>query len=417
MFETQNLFSERQSYIPLAERMRPQTLQEFKGQSKIVGSGKYLLRIIDKDTLQSIILYGPAGTGKTTLAKIIANNTQDNFEKINATIAGVSDIRQVVTKAQQLQQLHGRRTILFIDEIHRFNKAQQDILLPYIENGLLILIGATTENPYFELNSPLLSRAKIIRLEALDTNAIKDIITRALIDTKSGLGNYNFKLENDCLSMLSIMSNGDARSALNLLEQLFFMFGENCLVSKAMLEEAFPEVSRRYDKNGDEHYNVISAFIKSMRGSDVNASIHYLARMLDAGESVDFIARRLLIFASEDIGMADPQAAILAASCAQAVHSVGMPEASIILSQTVCYLALAPKDNASYLAIKSALVDVRTKECGDIPIHLKDAHYAGASKFGFGVGYKYPHDYPNAKVSQQYLPDKIKDTIYYHPKK
>ncbi len=416
MFENQSLFAQQSAYIPLAERMRPKNLQEFKGQASVLGSGKYLSRIIDKDNLQSIILYGPAGTGKTTLAKIIANHTQDNFEKINATIAGVNDVRQVVAKAQQLRETYGKRTILFIDEIHRFNKSQQDILLPYIENGLLILIGATTENPYFELNAPLLSRTKIIRLESLDPKSIQAIIQQALLEKERGLGNYNFLLEDDCAEMLATMANGDARSALNLLEQLFLMFGENCTVTKEMLVGTFPEIVRRYDKKGDEHYNVISAFIKSMRGSDANAAVHYLARMLDAGESVDFIARRLLIFASEDIGMADPQAVLQAAACAQAVHSVGMPEASIILSHTTCYMALAPKSNTSYIAIKQALSDVRNMDCGEVPNHLKDAHYPGAAKFGFGADYKYPHDYPQSKVAQQYLPDKIKHIVYYKPK-
>lgn len=413
MPENQNLFAETREYTPLSERMRPRSLDEFVGQGHIIGADKYLWRLIRKDSLQSIILYGPAGTGKTTLAKIIANATEDNFEKINATIAGVGDIRQVVAKAQQLRQMYGKRTILFIDEIHRFNKAQQDILLPYIENGLLVLIGATTENPYFELNAPLLSRVKIIRLEHLSTADIVGILHTALTDKLRGLGQYNFTAEHECIRLLAQMSGGDARSALNLLEQLFLMYGENIKVDQAMLEKALPEMVRHYDKTGDEHYNTSSAFIKSMRGSDVNATLHYLARMIDGGESVDFIARRIMIAAAEEVGLADPQAIVVATACAQAVHMVGFPESRIILSQAACYVALAPKDNRPYKAIEAALHDVKTLDCGEIPNHLKDAHYAGAAKFGHGNDYKYPFDYPGNFVEQQYLPDKIQDKKYY----
>lgn len=412
MFENNNLFTETKEYTPLAERMRPKTLSEFYGQHNIVGQDKYLSRLIAKDNLQSIILYGPAGTGKTTLARIIASSTQDNFEKINATIAGVGDIRQVVAKAQQLRQAYSKRTILFIDEIHRFNKAQQDILLPYIENGLLILIGATTENPYFELNSPLLSRAKIVRLEALAAEDIELILKQALQDQVRGLGKYNLQIQPVALKTLAQMANGDARSALNLLEQLFLLFGENTEISEDMLREALPEMLRRYDKNGDEHYNVISAFIKSMRGSDPDATLHYMARMLDAGESIEFIARRIVICASEDVGLADSQALVIATACMQAVRMIGLPEARIPLAHAACYVALAPKSNAAYNGINEAMQDVRSMDCGDVPNHLKDAHYAGAAKFGHGVGYKYPHDYPEAKVAQQYLPTKLRGKIY-----
>ena len=412
MFENNNLFATTKEYTPLAERMRPKTLVDFFGQSKIVGPDKYLSRLIAKDSLQSIILYGPAGTGKTTLARIIAASTQDNFEKINATIAGVGDIRQVVAKAQQLRQSYGKRTILFIDEIHRFNKAQQDILLPYIENGLLILIGATTENPYFELNSPLLSRAKIVRLEALTADDLEKILQNALTDKVRGLGQYNITIKPDCLRTLAEMANGDARSALNLLEQLFLIFGEAVVIGETELREALPEMLRKYDKNGDEHYNVISAFIKSMRGSDPDATLHYLARMLDAGESIEFIARRIVICASEDVGLADSQALVVATACMQAVKMLGLPEARIPLAHAACYVALAPKSNTAYVGIDMAMQDVRHRDCGDVPSHLKDAHYAGAAKFGHGIDYKYPHDYPGAQVEQDYLPEKLRGTIY-----
>ena len=415
MFISDNLFAAAPKYIPLAEKMRPRNLSEFIGQTNLVSDNNYLARLINKDNLQSMILYGPAGIGKTTLARIIAQTTKDNFEQLNATVAGVNDLRQVVQKAKDLRQTYSKRTILFIDEIHRFNKAQQDILLPYIENGLLILIGATTENPYFEINTPLLSRVKVLALQLLDTEQIKQILLNALADQDRGLGKCNFSLDEDCLLTLSNFANGDARAALNLLEQLFLMFGENTHIDLEKMQTAIPEAVRRYDKNGDQHYNVISAFIKSMRGSDVNASIHYLARMLAAGESIEFIARRILICAAEDVGLADPQALILATSCLQAVKVLGLPEARIPLAQATAYIALAPKSNACYLAIDSALQDLRTLDCGDVPIHLKDSHYAGAQKLGLGLGYKYPHDYPNNYVSQQYLPDNLKDKIYLPP--
>ena len=412
MFKTDSLFANAPKYVPLAEKMRPRTLEEFIGQANLVGSNSYLARLISKDNLQSLILYGPAGVGKTTLANIIANTTKDDFEKLNATIAGVSDLRQIIQKAKELRQLYSKRTILFLDEIHRFNKAQQDILLPYIENGLLILIGATTENPYFEINTPLLSRVKVLALQQLEAKHIKQIIEKALRDNERGLGSHNFSLTDDSLCTLADFSNGDARIALNLLEQLYLMFGENTCVTLDELKIAMPEAIRRYDKNGDQHYNVVSAFIKSMRGSDVNASIHYLARMLAAGENIEYIARRIIICAAEDVGLADPQALTVATSCFQAIKILGMPEARIPLAQAVAYIALAPKSNACYLAIDKALQDLNTIDCGDVPAHLKDAHYAGAQNLGWGLDYKYPHDYPNNYVSQQYLPDNLKGKIY-----
>ena len=359
-----------------------------------------------------MILYGPAGIGKTTLAKIIAGTTSDSFEQINATVAGVAELRQLVNKAKSLRQTYNKRMILFIDEIHRFNKLQQDVLLPFVENGLLVLIGATTENPYFEVNSPLLSRAKVVRLEPLSSADIHKIITSAMTDSVRGLGGSGFGLTEEAKVVLANMAGGDARAALNLLEQVFLMFGDNTTVDITMLTECMPEAIRKYDKSGDEHYNVISAFIKSMRGSDANAALHYLARMIDAGESPTFIARRIVICASEDVGLADPQALVLATAAMQAVHMVGMPEARIILSQAVCYIAKAPKSNAAYVAIDKALSDVRMLDCGDVPNHLKDSHYAGAAKMGLGVGYIYPHDYPEGSVKQQYLPDKLIGKTY-----
>lgn len=412
MFTSNSLFAAVPQYIPLAEKMRPRTLKDFVGQAKLVQNNNYLARLINKDNLQSMILYGPAGVGKTTLAKIIAQTTKDNFEQLNATIAGVNDLRQVIQKAKELRQTYSQRTILFIDEIHRFNKAQQDILLPYLENGLLILIGATTENPYFEINSPLLSRVKVLALQKLDSDQIKQILENALADKNNGLGSFNFSVTDDCLIALANFANGDARAALNLLEQLYLMFGENTTITLEQLKDAIPEAAHHYDKKGDQHYNVVSAFIKSMRGSDVNASLHYLARMLAGGESLEFIARRILICAAEDVGLADPQALVLATSCFQAVKVLGMPEARIPLAEAVAYIALAPKSNTCYLAIDKALYDVHNLDCGDVPVHLKDAHYPGAKKLGLGLNYKYPHDYPNNYVSQQYLPDKLKDRIY-----
>lgn len=412
MFTSNSLFAAVPQYTPLAEKMRPRTLKDFVGQAKLVQNNNYLARLINKDNLQSMILYGPAGVGKTTLAKIIAQTTKDNFEQLNATIAGVNDLRQVIQKAKELRQTYSQRTILFIDEIHRFNKAQQDILLPYLENGLLILIGATTENPYFEINSPLLSRVKVLALQKLDSEQIKQILLNALADKANGLGSFNFSVTDDCLIALANFANGDARAALNLLEQLYLMFGENTTITLEQLKNAIPEAVHHYDKNGDQHYNVVSAFIKSMRGSDVNASLHYLARMLTGGESLEFIARRILICAAEDVGLADPQALVLATSCFQAVKVLGMPEARIPLAEAVAYIALAPKSNSCYLAIDKALHDVNNLDCGDVPVHLKDAHYPGAKKLGLGLNYKYPHDYPNNYVSQQYLPDKLKDRIY-----
>ncbi len=374
-------------FQPLAEKMRPQNLNDFVGQEKIM---RVLGKMIAENRLMSMIFYGAPGTGKTTLAKIIANTTQSNFVKINAALSGIKDLREIVKDADDLKNFYSRRTILFIDEIHRFNKSQQDFLLPYVEDGRLILIGATTENPFFEVNPALLSRVKIIRLEKLTAAEIKKILQRALNGESA---------EESALEIIAEFADGDARVALNILEQLIFSGG----VSVENLREIFGEKIRRYDKGGDNHYDTASAFIKSMRGSDADAAIFYLAKMIDGGEDLNFIARRIVICAAEDVGNADPRALILANAAAQAAQFVGLPEARIILAQAVTYIAGAPKSNAAYLAIDAALADVK-KIDAEIPKHLRDTHYKGAKFFGNGEGYKYPHDFPEHFVKQQYLP-------------
>lgn len=404
---------------PLASRMRPTTLDEVVGQQHIVGKDKLLYRAIKADKLSSIIFYGPPGTGKTTLAKVIAHTTSAEFMQINATSAGKKDMEEVVEQAKNNQGMYQKKTILFIDEIHRFNKGQQDYLLPYVEDGTIILIGATTENPYFEVNGALLSRSVIFELKKLSTDDIKVLLKRALTDTEKGMGAYNAQIDDDALDFLADVSNGDARAALTAIE-LGVLTTERSDdgIIHITIDVASECIQKRvisYDKNGDNHYDTISAFIKSMRGSDPDAAVYYLARMLYAGEDVKFIARRIMILASEDIGNADPMAMVVAASAAAEVERVGMPEAQIILSQAVTYMACAPKSNASYNAISAAMSCVKQTKTPAVPAHLQDAHYGAAEKLGHGVGYKYAHDYPNHYVKQQYLPDGLTDRVFYKP--
>ena len=403
---------------PLAARLRPSTLDEVVGQQHIIGKDKLLYRAIKADKLSSLIFYGPPGTGKTTLAKVIANTTQAEFTQINATIAGKKDMEEVVGKAKELQGMYGKRTILFIDEIHRFNKGQQDYLLPFVEDGTIILIGATTENPYFEVNGALLSRSVIFELKPLDQEDIRKLILRAVQDEQKGMGAYNAVIEEDALSFLAQLSGGDARHALNAVE-LGIMTTERSADGKIHLtlqvaQECIQRRVLRYDKTGDNHYDTISAFIKSMRGSDPDAAVYYLAKMLYAGESVTFIARRIMICASEDVGNADPQAIQVATACAQAVERVGMPEAQIILAQAATYVACAPKSNAVVNAIFDAMQAVKEVGNCQVPVYLRDAHYSGAEKLG-NVGYKYAHDYENHYVEQQYLPDQLVGRTFYKP--
>lgn len=402
---------------PLADKMRPLTLKSFVGQDKVVGAQSYLRRMIEKDAVPSVIFYGPPGTGKTTLAKVIAEITGSVFEAINAVSSGVPELRKLIAQAIERQKGGLGKTIVFIDEIHRFNKGQQDVLLPYVENGTVILIGATTENPFFEINSPLLSRMKVIRLEQLSKENIMEIITRALNDSEMGYGKENITITVKGLEAIAEIASGDARTALNIVEQARTMLpeGEN-EINENVLRQVLGDVLLRYDKNGDYHYDVVSAFIKSMRGSDPDAALHYLARLIESGEDVRFIARRIVICAAEDVGNADPMALVVANSAAQAAHFIGLPEARIPLAQAVCYIANAPKSNSCYLGIAAAVEDVHKKNCGSVPQHLKDAHYAGAAKLGQGQGYLYPHDYQNGYVKQQYLPDEIRDVKYYKPK-
>lgn len=404
---------------PLAARLRPTTLDEVVGQSHIIGKDKLLYRAIKADKLSSIIFYGPPGTGKTTLAKVIANTTSAEFTQINATIAGKKDMEEVIQKAKDTMAMYGKRTILFIDEIHRFNKSQQDYLLPFVEDGTIILIGATTENPYFEVNGALISRSVIFELKPLDKEDIKQLIHRAVYDKEKGMGAFDAVIDEDALEFLADLSGGDARHALNAIE-LGVMTTDRSEDGKIhiTLEVAQECIQKRrvlYDKNGDNHYDTISAFIKSMRGSDPDAAVYYLAKMLYAGEEVAFIARRIMICASEDVGNADPRALTVAVSAAQAVERIGMPEAQIILSQAVTYMACAPKSNASYNAISAAMSCVKQTKTPAVPAHLQDAHYGAAEKLGHGVGYKYAHDYPNHYVKQQYLPDGLTDRVFYKP--
>ena len=401
---------------PLASRLRPTTLDEVVGQQHIIGKDKLLYRAIKADKLSSVIFYGPPGTGKTTLAKVIANTTSAEFTQINATVAGKKDMEEVVNKAKELKGMYQKRTILFIDEIHRFNKGQQDYLLPFVEDGTIILIGATTENPYFEVNVALLSRSSVFELCPLSQEEVETLILRAVQDEKKGMGSYHAVIEEDALHFLADLAGGDARSALNAVELgiLTTPRSEDGMIHITLdvASECIQKRVVRYDKTGDNHYDTISAFIKSMRGSDPDAAVYYLAKMLYAGEDIKFIARRIMICASEDVGNADPMALNVAVSAAQAVERIGMPEAQIILSQAVLYVATAPKSNSACNAVFAAMDNVK-KYKTTVPVHLQDAHYRGSAKLGHGIGYKYAHDYPNHYVKQQYLPDEIKDAVFY----
>ena len=409
----------REKEAPLAARMRPRTLDEVVGQEHIIGKDKLLYRAIKADKISSVIFYGPPGTGKTTLAKVIANTTSAEFTQINATVAGKKDMEDVVAKAKDVQGMYGKRTILFIDEIHRFNKSQQDYLLPFVEDGTVILIGATTENPYFEVNGALISRSIIFELKPIPKEAVKELLKKAVYDEERGMGSYRAEIDEEALDFLADISGGDARHALNAIE-LGIMTTERSTDGKIHItldvaQECIQKRAVRYDKNGDNHYDTISAFIKSMRGSDPDAAVYYLARMLSAGESVTFIARRIMICASEDVGNADPQAIVVATNASLAVERIGMPEAQIILAQAAAYVACAPKSNASCVAIERAMAEVERSGNLPIPTHLQDAHYKGAAKLGHGIGYKYAHDYPNHYVEQQYLPYELKGNEFYEP--
>ena len=398
---------------PLAVRMRPQKLSELAGQEHLLSPDSFLRRMIQADTLPSLVLYGPSGTGKTTLAELIATTTGAVFERLNAVTAGTADLRKELAAAQERRQLYGKATILFVDEFHRFNKAQQDVLLPYVEDGRITLIGATTENPYFEINGPLLSRMRVLRLKPLTPQQLEALLKRALGDKERGLGKRHLQAEASLWSGITGLAGGDARTALNLLEQCAAMVEDEATLNLAVLEKVADEKLQRFDKNGDAHYDTVSAFIKSMRGSDPDAAVHDLARLLAAGEDLQVIARRIVICAAEDVGNADPQALVLAMAAAEAARFVGLPEARIPLAQAVVYIATAPKSNASYLAIDAALGDVRHQECGSVPLHLRDAHYRGAAQFGHGAEYRYSHDFPGHWVEQEYLPEPLQGRRYY----
>ena len=401
---------------PLAYRMRPKTLDEYVGQEHILGKDKILYRTIKADRLSSIILWGPPGCGKTSLARVISETTKYKFTRINAVTAGVGDIKNAIVDASNLLLNPSGKCILFIDEIHRFNKLQQDALLPYVENGTVILIGATTENPYFEVNKALISRSMVVKLEPLTIENIYTVLKRALTSAE-GLGSYKIKIDDDTLRKIAETSNGDVRTALNGLEiaVLTTKMDANGVIEITPQIAADSVQNRKaiFDKNGDSHYDNISAFIKSMRGSDSDAAIFYLARALNGGEDPMFLARRIVICAAEDVGMANPNALVVANSAMQAVHMVGMPEARIILAEAAVYVATSPKSNASYLAINKALEDVKNKDTGEIPMHIRNAPAEGMKQFGYHDGYKYPHDYPGHYVEQQYLPDKMLGTKYY----
>lgn len=404
---------------PLAQRMRPRNLDEVVGQRHIIGPDKLLYRAIKADKLSSIIFYGPPGTGKTTLAKVIANTTSADFRQINATVAGKKDMEDVVAAAKNNMGMYGRKTILFVDEIHRFNKGQQDYLLPFVEDGTLILIGATTENPYFEVNSALISRSIIFELKALEKEDILSLIHTAVYDKERGMGAYDAVIAAAAAEFLADIANGDARNALNAVELGIMSTNRaddgKIHITLEVAEECIQKRVIRYDKTGDNHYDTISAFIKSMRGSDPDAALYYLARMLYAGEDIKFIARRIMICASEDVGNADPQALVVAVSACEAVERIGMPEAQIILAQAVTYIATAPKSNAAYLGIDKAMAQVAGEKTAVIPPHLQDAHYKSAAKLGHGTGYLYAHDYPMHYVKQQYLPDTLVGRRFYEP--
>lgn len=403
---------------PLASRLRPRTLEEIVGQQHILGKDKLLYRAIKADKLSSLIFYGPPGTGKTTIARVIANTTRASFTQLNATVAGKKDMEAVVSQAKDNLGMYGRKTILFVDEIHRFNKGQQDYLLPFVEDGTVILIGATTENPYFEVNGALLSRSVVFELKALEPEAVKELIHRAVYDSERGMGAYGAEITEGAADFLADIAGGDARAALNAVELgiLTTEKGEDGKIhlTREVISECIQKRAVRYDKTGDNHYDTISAFIKSMRGSDPDAAVYYLAKMIYAGEDERFIARRIMICASEDVGNADPMALTVAVSAAQAVERIGFPEAQIILAQAAAYVACAPKSNSAVNAIGKAMESVKSCRTS-VPAHLQDAHYPGAKKLGHGTGYKYAHDYPNHYVEQQYLPSEIEGEIFYEP--
>ena len=402
-------------FEPLAVRMRPRSLDHFFGQEQVVGPGTFLRSMIEEDKVPSLLLYGPSGTGKTTLAKIISELTSSRFVMLNATNVGIGELRSTIEEAIRIRSSLQQRTILFLDEIHRFNKSQQDVLLPSVESGQIILIGATTENPFFEVNRPLLSRLRLLTLERLDATALVAILRRALTDEECGLGKKALIVTDDLLEDIGRFVDGDARMALNILEQVGAMVRSGGEITIEIIEKVLGRRVYRYDKKGNNHYDVISAFIKSMRGSDPDAVLYYLARMIEAGEDPVFIARRIVICAAEDVGLADPQALVVANAAAQAAHMVGLPEARIILSEAAVYVALAPKSNSAYLGIDAAIHAVRHKEQGEVPKHLRDAHYGGAKQLGHGVGYRYAQEYPNGYVVQQYLPDVLVDEQFYNP--
>lgn len=406
---------------PLAYRMKPKTLDDFYGQEEIVGKNKLLYRLIKADKLTSAIFWGPPGCGKTSLARIIANTTKNKFESINATSAGVADIKKVVEDAQNIFLNPTGKVILFIDEIHRFNKLQQDALLPYVEKGIVVLIGATTENPYSSVNKALLSRSTVFKFKELGKEDILKILRNAIQDKENGLGSYVLDVKEEALKYLASISNGDVRGALNSLELAVITTDMNSdgeiVIDLDVIKECIMQKKSIYDKSGDSHYDTISAFIKSMRGSDPDATLHYLARMLEGGEDPMFIARRIVIQASEDVGAANNEALIVAVSAMQAVNQIGMPEARILLAQAAVEVAISPKSNASYMGINTAIEDVRNLDIGEIPMHIRNASMSGMEKFGYGDGYKYPHDFENGYVKQQYLPDELKNKVYYLPKK
>ena len=401
-------------FAPLADRMRPRSLSEVAGQEEAVGKGTFLYRMIERDTVPSLLLFGPPGCGKTTIAEVVARMTRSSFVKLNATASGIKEIRETVSKAKEDSEYYGRRTIVFIDEIHRFNKGQQDVLLPYVEDGTFVLIGATTENPYFEINGPLLSRMRLIRLAALSEAALLSILRRALSDSERGLGSYGYRATDEVLAEIVSYAGGDARMALNLLEQATALLPAGGDLTEEMLRRVAGEHLSLYDKSGDYHYDIVSAFIKSMRGSDPDAALHYMARMIEGGEKPSFISRRIMICAAEDVGLADPRALQVAVAAAQAAEMVGFPEGRIPLAEAVIYICLAPKSNSAIEGIDAAQAEVKKKNSFSIPPYLKDAHYGGAAKLGQGIGYKYPHSY-GGWVPQQYLPDELSGHTYYHP--
>lgn len=417
----ENLFeTDTRKYMPLAARMRPRNLYEYMGQKDIIGEGTMLRRAIEEDATGSLIFFGPPGCGKTTLAEVIAATTKANFVPMSAISAGKADIMKVVQEAETQLRYYDKKTILFIDEIHRFNKSQQDALLPGVEQGLVTFIGATTENPYFEVNRALISRARIYPLQPLTREDIKDILIGALEDKERGLGKFAVEYGEEPLDVLAELSGGDARVALNAVEAVVTVGKPNeqgkRILTVADIEEVLQRKIVRYDKGGDNHYDVISAFIKSMRGSDPDAAVHYLARMIEAGEDMEFVARRIMICAAEDVGMADPNALTVAVSAFRALRAIGMPEARIPLAEAVIYVATAPKSDRVITAIDAALEDVRRKDIGVVPIHLRDGHNAAVKKgLGHGLAYRYPHDYPTGYVKQQYLPDALKNASYYNP--